>query len=69
MSDDLPDIKVQSPLKISNSTRRTIETLEHNNFPICQSIYREKSEWFGLKKKAIIVHRTTEHGFDIAIIK
>ncbi len=68
MSDNLPDIKVDSPVKIEASTRRIIETLEHNNFPVCQSIYREKSEWFGLKKKAIVVHRTTEHGFEIVIV-
>lgn len=69
MSDDLPDIKVESPVKIEASTRRTVEILEHNNFPICQSIYREKSEWFGLKKKAIIVHRTNENGFEIVIVR
>jgi hypothetical protein len=66
---DLPDIKIDSPIKIEASRKRQIQTLEHNNFPVCESIYREQSQWFGFKKRALLIHRTEEHGFEIVILE
>lgn len=66
---DVPDIKIDSPIKISSSRKRELQILEHNNFPVCQSLYREQSRWFGFKKRVFLIHRTEESGFEIVIIE
>jgi len=66
---DVPDIKIESPIELKASRKRILQILEHNNFPICQSIYREQSRFFGFKKRVLLIHRTEEAGFEIVIIE
>jgi hypothetical protein len=68
VADDLPDIKISSPIKLEASRKRELQILEHNNFPVCQSIYREKSDRFGFRRRALLIHRTEQFGWDIVII-
>lgn len=65
---DLPDIKIDPPLKVEASRKREIQVLEKNNFPVCESIYREVSQWFGFKKRSLCIHRTASGTWDVLII-
>lgn len=69
MADDVPDIKIESPIKIEGGSKREIQVLEKNNFPVCESIYREVSRWFGFKKRSLCIHRTAEGTWDVLIIE
>lgn len=50
---------------IRRETIRQVVTLQWDEFEVCHPIIREVSSWLGLKKKALLIHRTAEGEWDI----
>jgi hypothetical protein len=63
----LPEISIRGVGE--RKTTREVVTLQRDEFHVCQPIIREVSAWFGLKKKALLVHRTAEGKWDIKQVK
>lgn len=58
-------LPVRGQGSIKRETIRQIVTLQRDEFEVCHPIIREVSSWLGLKKKALLVHRTAEGEWDI----
>jgi hypothetical protein len=50
---------------IERKNTRQILTIQSDEFTICRPIIREVSTWLGLKRKALLVHRTSEGKWDV----
>jgi hypothetical protein len=61
---------VLSPLKIKYSriVKRQLTVLQKNEFKICQPATREKSEWFGFKKKLLLIHLKEDGKWNIKVM-
>lgn len=44
------------PVTIGSVTKRQITIIQKNEFKVCQPVTREKTEWFGFKKRILLVH-------------
>lgn len=66
--DTEPPVNIGAKASASYETKRLIFREERDRFEVCQPIVREKSEWLGLRKKLIFVHRTSNDEWDIRIV-
>lgn len=62
IKDALP-IRAQG--NVEHRSIRQLVTLQRDEFQVCHPLIREVATWLGLKKKVLLVHRTTEGRWDI----
>lgn len=48
------------PVTIGSIRKRQMTTVQKNEFKICAPAYREVSEYFGLKKRILLIHLKTD---------
>ena len=51
-----------------NEIKRVFLRLERGEFEVCQPIEREKSEWLGLRKRRLLIHRTADGEWDVTVV-
>ena len=66
--DTEPPVNIGAKASASYETKRLIFREERDRFEVCQPKNIEKSEWLGLRKKIIFVHRTDDGRWDIRIV-
>ena len=65
---NLPGVpEFRGELAHRTENKRVVLRLEHGEFEVCQPIEREKSEWLGLRKRRLLIHRTSDGEWDVKI--
>jgi hypothetical protein len=49
-------------------TKRQLTVIQKNEFKICQPAIRERSEYFGFRKKTLLIHLTKDGEWNCKII-
>lgn len=63
-----PPVHAEASVRRISETRRLVVRMEKGEFEVCQPIEREKSEWMGLRKKRLLIHRTSDGEWDIRVV-
>lgn len=56
------------PFRVTQVTKRQLTVIQKNEFKICQPAIRERSEYFGFRKKTLLIHLTKDGEWNCKII-
>jgi len=61
-------INLEAGVTFRHETKKLILRIERDEFKVCEPIRIEKSGWFNLRRKVVLVHRTADGKWDIATV-
>lgn len=62
---DILPVVIRGKGQVTRETIRQVITIQRDEFTICHPVIREVASWLGLKKKALLVHRTADGKWDV----